>query len=130
MGASSKPTSEVLDAYFHAWQEQSTVNLRHIFAPNVTYYIKPNKTSLRGIEEIKSYWERNAHRQMRLKVDWLVKATFPTCSARFRAEFFDIEECEQQVISGTLRVAYDENGRIRRLVEHYSKTVVNLHPNT
>jgi hypothetical protein len=101
--------------------------IRSLFAADAVYEIF-GKRPLEGIDEISSYWKRNAARQQALVVKWATLSSDPHGQhALFVATFFDKEERENQVVAGVLTLTLRErSGEVVKLAERYLKTSLQL----
>ncbi len=112
---------KIVDAYFRAWHKYDLSLLNKLFDTNACYVIR-NKKTYAGIEEIKNYWVRNKERQRDLETSYRITDTKENfVRLNFKANFFDVEESEQQQIVGEMEMIL-AFGRITKLEEGYSKT--------
>lgn len=116
---------EALSDYFLAWEKHDHLFLRSFFSDQAVYSILNKELVFSGIEEIESYWQRNARRQSELKLSWsAIDSTSTRCTCRFIATFWDLEEGSQQCVLGWLSISLDDSGQIANLEEAYSKVII------
>jgi hypothetical protein len=104
------------------WLAHDVTAIESLFSTHALYVIRNKHLTLIGVPQIQAYWRRNSKRQQNLRLEWFsLPGEDPVAKARFRADFFDSEERESQLIVGTLRIRLDAQGRIERLSESYQK---------
>lgn len=119
---SSSKTTDVPSEYFKAWHDHDCDAIGSLFVQDAIYNIKSRWRILSGLDEIRSYWTRNARRQEHLSVNWIpVETQAGRRLVRFCACFFDTEELLWNVVEGTIEFEVTPSAKVRKLTEEYSK---------
>lgn len=114
------PTT-VADNYFIAWKYYDFELLNNIFTRDAKYIISNKKRVITGIEDISKYWKRNKDRQKNIKLTYRIKGIKrDLIKVIFQAKFYDIEENQNQTISGYIMFK-TKCGKISKLEERYVK---------
>jgi hypothetical protein len=114
-----------VDSYFRAWQTHSVSDLQGVFSEEAKYEIIPIDKTLVRLKEIREYWSRNRERQRDLSVEWSIESLSGRLAlSSFVAKFYDIEECESQIISGRIVFVLSRDWKIAYLSEIYDKEVL------
>ena len=116
----------IVRRYFQAWERHDTNSLDELFTPDAVYQItRSNQTRcLRGIAEIKEYWNRNGREQccVRWKVAHQTVKTLPgRIDFPWEVEFnrLDNEVNYHYILSGRMCL-HLRGDRIEKLVENYN----------
>ena len=124
MVVTMKMQHEHVKKYFAAWKAYDTELLQSIFMPSAKYIIQNKKRIYTGIQEIVQYWKRNEKRQKDIQLSWKTIKSEPFCeTVDFLAEFWDIEECVFNKITGFIVFKFNSENKIEELSELYQKEV-------
>lgn len=112
----------VLEAYTKSWQNHDLTELTNLFAPEFEYKIN-GEIRFRTIKELRSYWAKNAFRQLNLKIVTQFEHSITNGEgADFFAHFYDPIRLSQNTIAGRINIYLDDKGKIINVVEHYKKS--------
>ena len=118
---------KIVNNYFRAWQNYDITLIKRIFDYNATYRIIKHipKTYL-GIDSVIDYWERNKNRQAAIRINYRIKSISGSIVyVVFKAYFFDVEERQDQLVSGFIEFKIRKN-QIVSLKENYKKQILSI----
>ena len=120
----SSRITKIVNDYFNAWQSYDNSTLSRIFDKDAEYIIRPRNRKLTGIKEICRYWKKNENRQRNLVLNWsIAEVKTMEVSCEFTAQFFDVEENQNQEIIGNINYEFCNNWKILSLSETYKKNI-------
>lgn len=120
-----KKNKSIVKKYFVCWKTYDTQGLKNLFSRDARYEIMPIYKTLYGLEEIRLYWKKNRIRQRNIEISWDIKKSLPNeVWVDFSAEFIDVNENESQLVSGIILLIIDDNKKIYRLTELYTKKIL------
>ena len=117
---SSPAEFSVVRRYFDCWRSHDISSLDQIFKPTAKY-VANGKELCGNLEDIRSYWRRNADRQVDLALDYTPYTTTPaSINVVFQACFTDTKEKQFQVVGGVICFNVDtKTSLIDSLTETY-----------
>jgi len=108
----------LIDKYFDAWERQDAALLDEVFSNDASYIISQKCRNIKGIDQIKAYWERNSNRQRNLSIIRKSITFLDYSLSYFEAHFLDVFEGIQCVRGLILTISSDN---IHTLIEVYCK---------
>ncbi|MDZ7742281.1 MAG: nuclear transport factor 2 family protein [Bacteroidota bacterium] len=102
-----------LNKYKNAWEERNPAAVDELYSSDAEYNESPFSTNLKGIDQIKRYWEEGARdSQMNIEFSFEIIAVKSNRGfAKWQAEFDRVGQKIHVKLDGILEAHFDEAGR-------------------